>query len=77
MTPAGLRGPELTVDLEARTITAGEQVFEFTIDDYTRQRLLEGLDDIGSTLRHDDDIAAYEASRPSFKPKTLPVRTAG
>jgi len=70
-------GTELTVDLEARTITAGEQVFEFTIDDYTRQRLLEGLDDIGSTLRHDDDIAAYEASRPSFKPKTLPVRTAG
>ena len=70
-------GTELTVDLEARTITAGEQVFEFTIDDYTRQRLLEGLDGIGSTLRHDDDNPAYEASRPSFKPKTLPVRTAG
>ena len=43
----------------------------FDIDDYTRWRLLEGLDDIGITLGHDDDIAAFEAQRPSFKPQTI------
>ena len=45
----------------------------FDIDDYTRWRLLEGLDDIGLTLRHEDDIAAYEARRPHRLPSTLPV----
>ncbi|MGB3953855.1 MAG: 3-isopropylmalate dehydratase small subunit [Brooklawnia sp.] len=69
-------GVELTVDLRTRSITAGDQVFGFQIDDYTANRLLEGLDDIGSTLRHADEIAAFEARRPSFKPTTLPMRVA-
>ncbi|MCD9153417.1 3-isopropylmalate dehydratase small subunit [Aeromicrobium duanguangcaii] len=68
-------GAQIGVDLESRTISAGEGVDRiedsFTIDDYTRWRLLEGLDDIGITLGHADDIAAYEAKRPSFKPATL------
>ena len=72
-------GATVTVDLESRTIRAGEgspesaAVIEapFHIDDYTRWRLLEGLDDIGITLGHDADIAAYEARRPSWKPVTL------
>ncbi len=69
-------GRQLTVDLPSRTITAGERSFGFQIDDYTASRLLEGLDDIGSTLRHADEIAAFEARRPSFKPTTLPMRVA-
>lgn len=69
-------GVELTVDLPSRTITAGKQEFDFQIDDYTANRLLQGLDDIGSTLRHADQIAAFEARRPSFKPTTLPMRVA-
>lgn len=62
---------EVTVDLEAREVRAGDLVAPFQIDDYTRWRLLEGLDDIGITLSHEDDIAAYEAKRPSWKPATL------
>jgi len=69
-------GVELTVDLPSRTITAGKHEFDFQIDDYTANRLLQGLDDIGSTLRHADQIAAFEARRPSFKPTTLPMRVA-
>ena len=65
-----------TVDLEAKTISAGGAVYPFTIDDYTRHRLLNGLDDIGITLQKEDDIAAYEAQRPSFKVKTIPARVA-
>ncbi|MFD6198473.1 3-isopropylmalate dehydratase small subunit [Mycobacteroides salmoniphilum] len=64
-------GLELTVNLEDRTVTAGTVVVPFEIDDYTRWRLLEGLDDIGLTLRKVDEIAAFEASRPKFKPRTL------
>ncbi|ALX05257.1 3-isopropylmalate dehydratase small subunit [Aeromicrobium erythreum] len=68
-------GAQVTVDLESRTVRAGEGpdaiVDSFTIDDYTRWRLLEGLDDIAITLSHDDDIAAYEQRRPAFKPATL------
>ncbi len=60
----------LTVDLRERTITAEGFATTFEIDDYTRWRLLEGLDDIGLTLRHVDDIAGYEQSRPGFKPVT-------
>jgi len=52
-------------------------VFPFTIDDYTRQRLLEGLDDIAVTLQHADAITAYEATRPSFLPRTIPAKIAG
>ena len=66
----------ITVDLEARTIVADGFETDFEIDDYTRWRLLEGLDDIGLTLRHADTIAAYEATRPAFKPKTLPAKVA-
>jgi 3-isopropylmalate/(R)-2-methylmalate dehydratase small subunit len=66
----------ITVDLDARSITAQGFETDFEIDDYTRWRLLEGLDDIGLTLRHADAITAYEASRPSFKPKTLPAKVA-
>jgi len=61
----------VTVDLEAREVRAGDLAAPFDIDDYTRWRLLEGLDDIGITLSHDDDIEAYEAKRPSWKPATL------
>jgi 3-isopropylmalate/(R)-2-methylmalate dehydratase small subunit len=69
---------EITVDLEARAITASDGFTTgFAIDDYTRWRLLEGLDNIGLTLREDDKIAVYEANRPAFKPTTVPVRTAG
>lgn len=70
-------GLELTVDLEKKTITAGEDVYDFSIDEYTRHRLLNGLDDISVTLQAEDEIAAYEARRPAFKPATLPIRTAG
>ena len=72
----GTPGAELTVDLVARTITAGEATFPFEIDDYTRHRLLNGLDDIGITLQKDADISAYEAKRPSWKAKTLPAKVA-
>ncbi len=68
-------GASVTVDLESRTVRAGEgpEAIEdsFDIDDYTRWRLLEGLDDIGITLGHDDDIASFEATRPSWKPATI------
>ena len=70
-------GEKVTVDLAARTVVVAGQVFPFTIDDYTRYRLLEGLDDIGLTLQHADEIAAFEASRPTWLPRTLPVKTAG
>jgi 3-isopropylmalate/(R)-2-methylmalate dehydratase small subunit len=66
----------LTVDLVEQTINADGFAADFEIDGYTRWRLLEGLDDIGLTLRHVSDIDTYEASRPSFKPKTLPAKVA-
>lgn len=62
---------EVTVDLEAREVRAGNLVAPFQIDDYTRWRLLNGLDDIGITLSHEDEIGAYEADRPRWKPATL------
>jgi 3-isopropylmalate/(R)-2-methylmalate dehydratase small subunit len=68
-------GVSITVDLPARTATLGELTVPFEIDDYTGWRLLEGLDDIGLTLRNEDKIAAYEARRESWKPRTLPVQT--
>jgi len=58
----------VTVDLNERTVRAGDMSAVFEIDDYTRWRLLEGLDDIGLTLRHVDDIAAFEALRPEWMP---------
>jgi 3-isopropylmalate/(R)-2-methylmalate dehydratase small subunit len=63
-------GTEVTVDLTERTVQAADLTVPFEIDDYTRWRLLEGLDDIGLTLRHVDDIAAFEAARPSRMPTT-------
>lgn len=69
-------GAELTVSLEDKTVTAGGATFTFQIDDYTRWRLMEGLDDIGLTMRDADAISEFEASRPSWKPKTLPAKTA-
>ena len=61
----------VTVDLEQRQVRAGDLVAAFTIDDYTRWRLMEGLDDIGLSLRHADEIAAFESSRPSWMPVTI------
>jgi 3-isopropylmalate/(R)-2-methylmalate dehydratase small subunit len=63
-------GAEVTVDLVGRTIVAGEIVAPFRVDDYTRWRLLEGLDDIGLTLRHEADITEFEQHRPAWKPTT-------
>ncbi len=70
-------GITFTVDLHHCTIEAVDNVFAFTIDDYTRHRLLEGLDDISMTLQHADAITAYEATRPSFLPRTIPAKIAG
>jgi 3-isopropylmalate/(R)-2-methylmalate dehydratase small subunit len=67
-------GTKVTVDLENKTISAGDVSAPFDIDDYTRYRLLNGLDDVGITLSHEADISAYEATRPSFKPATLPAK---
>ena len=66
-------GGSMTVDLQARTATIGELELAFEIDDYTRWRLLEGLDDIGLTLRDEDKIAQFEARREAWRPRTLPV----
>ncbi len=63
-------GTEITVDLTERTVQAADLTVPFAIDDYTRWRLLEGLDDIGLTLRHVDDISAFEATRPGRMPTT-------
>ncbi len=69
-------GTEVTVNLEERTVTAGDLAFGFEIDDYTRWRLMEGLDDIGLTLRDEQAITDFEATRPAWMPKTLPARHA-
>jgi 3-isopropylmalate/(R)-2-methylmalate dehydratase small subunit len=66
-------GSTMTVDLQARTATIGELELPFEIDDYTRWRLLEGLDDIGLTLRDEDKIAQFEARREAWRPRTIPV----
>ncbi|RKS80607.1 3-isopropylmalate/(R)-2-methylmalate dehydratase small subunit [Motilibacter peucedani] len=63
----------VTVDLHEKTVRAGDLVAPFDVDDYGRWRLLEGLDDVDLTLRHADEIAAFEAVRPSWKPRTLPA----
>jgi 3-isopropylmalate/(R)-2-methylmalate dehydratase small subunit len=66
-------GTQVTVDLEGRIITAAELTVPFEVDEYTRWRLLEGLDDVSLTLRHADRVAEYEQSRPAWKPTTSPV----
>ncbi|CAN2206531.1 LeuD 3-isopropylmalate dehydratase small subunit [Candidatus Nanopelagicaceae bacterium] len=65
---------EITVDLDKRTVSYNDVSVPFELDDYTRWRLMEGLDDIGLTLKHTDSIDAFEAKRPSYKPTTLPIR---
>ena len=67
-------GIAATVDLVAKTASVGEVQVSFDIDDYTRWRLLEGLDDIALTLRDEARISEYEARRESWRPKTLPVK---
>ncbi|MHB1615307.1 MAG: 3-isopropylmalate dehydratase small subunit [Actinomycetes bacterium] len=64
---------DVTVDLRSRTVLAGSVQLSFDIDDYTRWRLLEGLDDIGLTLRHVEQISAFESSRPGWLPRTQAV----
>ena len=59
---------QVTVDLDSREVRAEGVVASFELDDFTRWRLMEGLDDIGLTLRHDADITDFEATRPSWKP---------
>lgn len=68
-------GVSVTIDLEAREARLGDLRVPFEIDDYTRWRLLEGLDDIGLTLRNEEAIAAFEARRESWRPRTIPVRS--
>lgn len=64
-------GLEMTVDLENQIVTAGDVVISFDVDPYIRWRLMEGLDDVGLTLRKVDKIEAYESKRPAFKPRAL------
>ena len=64
----------ITVNLDAKTVSYGEQVIAFEIDDYVRWRLMEGLDDIGLTLGNSDSIDTFESLRAAHKPKTLPIR---
>jgi 3-isopropylmalate/(R)-2-methylmalate dehydratase small subunit len=65
---------KITVDLEAKTVSYDTASIAFAIDDYTRWRLMEGLDDIGLTFTKIDEVAKFEEKRVSFKPKTLPIR---
>jgi len=67
-------GTEVTVDLDARTAHADDVTVPFQIDDYTRWRLMEGLDDIGLTMQHEGDIKAFEEERAAWRPKTLPAK---
>ena len=67
-------GIEVTVDLVAKSARVGDLTVSFEIDDYTRWRLLEGLDDIGLTLRNKARITEFESQRESWRPRTLPAR---
>ncbi|GAA3390987.1 3-isopropylmalate dehydratase small subunit [Cryptosporangium minutisporangium] len=62
---------EITVDLDAQQVRVGDRIEEFEFDEYSRWRLMEGLDDIGLTLRHADAVDAFEKQRPSWLPRTL------
>ena len=68
-------GTEVTVDLTEKTVVARDLTVPFEIDDYTRWRLLEGLDDVGLTERNLGDIETYEADRPSWLPSALPAKS--
>lgn len=65
---------EITVDLASKTVSYNGKSLSFTIDDYTRWRLMEGLDDIGLTFTKIDAVTSFEEKRATFKPKTLPIR---
>ena len=65
---------QISVDLVSRSVSYNDVVLGFEIDDYTRWRLMEGLDDIGLTIKNSDSIDSFEKSRPEFKPATLPIR---
>jgi 3-isopropylmalate/(R)-2-methylmalate dehydratase small subunit len=65
----------ITVDLDSRTVSYGSTTIAFELDDYTRWRLMEGLDDIGLTLAQVDSIDAFEVKRSTLKPTTLPIRS--
>ena len=65
---------QITVDLESKTVSYLEVTLNFAIDDYTRWRLMEGLDDIGLTFTKIDEVTKFEEKRASFKPKTLPIK---
>jgi 3-isopropylmalate/(R)-2-methylmalate dehydratase small subunit len=65
----------ITVDLDSRTVSYGSTKLNFDLDDYTRWRLMEGLDDIGLTLAQEASIDAFESKRSSLKPTTLPIRS--
>jgi len=67
-------GMEASVDLVAKTVSVADLTVGFEIDDYTRWRLLEGLDDIGLTLRDEAKITEFESRRESWRPQTLPAR---
>ena len=67
-------GIEASVDLGAKTATIGDLTVPFQIDDYTRWRLREGLDDIGLTLRNEAQITEFESHRETWRPLTLPVQ---
>jgi 3-isopropylmalate/(R)-2-methylmalate dehydratase small subunit len=67
-------GTEVTVDLVDRTVLADDITVPFHVDDYTRWRLLEGLDDIGLTLQHADEITEFEETRAAWRPRTLPAK---
>ena len=66
---------QITVDLESKTVSYEGKTLNFAIDDYTRWRLMEGLDDIGLTLKQTDFIDSFEKKRPAYKPATLPIRS--
>jgi len=65
---------QITVDLQSKSVSYQGKSLQFTIDDYTRWRLMEGLDDIGLTFTKIDAVAKFEEKRATFKPKTLPIR---
>jgi 3-isopropylmalate/(R)-2-methylmalate dehydratase small subunit len=67
-------GTQVTVDLEAMQVRCDDIVAALHVDDYTRWRLIEGLDDIGLTLQHADDVKNFERTRPAYLPTTLPAR---
>lgn len=64
---------EIKVDLDTRLVSYKNEAISFDLDDYTRWRLMEGLDDIGLTLRKIDEVENFEEKRAKYKPKTLPV----